>query len=77
MEDSNLVEIKAKDFRGMQDLEYLRLYNNSISYVSSDDFSILPKLKLIDLNYNELREIPSGLFIKNVNLEEIHHERFK
>ena len=72
MSDSNFVEIKAKDFSGMQGLETLKLYNNSISYVPSDAFSTLPKLKFIVLDYNELREIPSGLFIKNVNLERIH-----
>ena len=71
MSNSNLVEIKAKDFSGMQDLEILKLYKNSISYVSSDAFSTLTKLKFINLNYNELREIPSGLFAKNFNLEQL------
>ena len=71
MSNSNLVEINAKDFSGMQKLEILRLYKNSISYVSLDAFSTLPKLKLISLNYNELREIPSGLFTNNLNLERI------
>ena len=59
--NTHLVEIKSKDFSGMQGLETLKLYKNSISYVSSNAFSTLPKLKLINLNYNELREIPSGL----------------
>ena len=57
VEHSNLVEIKTKDFSGMQNLEILRLFNNSISYVSSDAFSTLPKLKYLDLMSDQIEII--------------------
>ena len=52
VQKSNLIEIKAENFLGMQNLEHLSLYNNGISYVSSDAFSTLSKLKFINLTNN-------------------------
>ncbi|CAO1294717.1 unnamed protein product, partial [Diamesa serratosioi] len=62
MINTNLVEIESQDFNGMQDLEVLDLTGNRIELVSIDAFSILTKLKLFSLSYNQLEEISNGVF---------------
>ncbi|CAO1294745.1 unnamed protein product [Diamesa tonsa] len=66
---SQLVEIRSKDFQGMQNLEYLSLYYNKLTSVPSDAFSSLVKLKYIDLESNQIKYIGSRAFdqLKNLN----------
>ena len=79
VQNSNLIEIKAQNFIGMLNLEYLNLDGNKFKSIPSDTFSTLPKLKYIGLMYNQMEMIPSNLFSNNLNLEEIHldYNKFK
>ena len=69
VQNSNLIEIKAENFFGLQELEYLNLYANKITSLSSDTFSTLTKLKYLILSSNQLEVIPFNLFSNNLNLE--------
>ena len=71
VQNSNLIEIKAENFLGMQELEYLSLEDNKLTTLASDTFSTLTKLKHLSLSFNEIEVIPSNLFSNNLNLEEI------
>ncbi|CAO1295005.1 unnamed protein product [Diamesa tonsa] len=62
VEISELIEIKAENFQGMQNLEYLSLGGNKLTSVPSDAFSTLRKLKQIYLGPNRIKYIGSGLF---------------
>ena len=70
--DTQLVEIKYKDFNGMQDLEEIRIINSKLSSVPLDAFSTLTKLRFINLGLNEIEELPNGIFKNNLEMEEIH-----
>lgn len=72
VDTSQLVEIKNENFRGMQDLEYLSLWNNKLKSVPLDIFTTVTKLRYINLNYNEIEEIPNQLFTNNLKLEKIY-----
>ena len=72
MQRSNLIEIKSKDFEGMQNLENLILLKNGLTSVPMDAFVTLPNLRIIFLSYNEIEELPNGIFSNNPNLEHIH-----
>ena len=69
--NSQLVEINAEMFEGMDNLEGLYLYRNKLTSVSLNAFMKLTKLKYISLSYNQIEELPNGLFKDNVNLETI------
>ena len=69
---TQLVEIKAEDFQGMQDLEDISFWNNKLSSVPLDAFTTLTKLRYIYLNANQIEELPNGIFKNNLELEEIH-----
>ena len=60
--NSNLIEIKAENFLGMQELQSLDLYDNKLSSFPSDTFSTLTKLKYLSLSDNQIEVIPSNLF---------------
>ena len=66
MMNTKLIEIKAKDFHGMQDLEFLSLHNNKLSSVPLDAFATLTKLKLISFISNQIEELPNGIFNNNL-----------
>ena len=68
---TQLVEINAKDFLGMQDLEEISFYNNNLTSVPLDAFATLTKLKIISLSSNQIEELPNGIFKNNLELEEI------
>ena len=70
--NSNLIEIKAENFLGMQELQYLNLYGNNIISVPLDAFSTLTKLIYLNLMKNQIEVIPSNLFSNNLNIEEIN-----
>ena len=53
MMNTQLVQINAIDFHGMQDLEEIKLIGNHLSSVPLDAFATLKKLRLIDLRYNQ------------------------
>ena len=72
MYDSQLVEINAQNFKGMENLEQLSLNNNKLSSVPSNAFTFLTKLKTISLSQNQIEELPNDLFTLNINLEQIH-----
>ena len=71
VQNSNLIEIKAGNFLGMQNLEYLSLYDNKITSVPSDAFSTRTKLRYLSLAHNQIEVVPSNLFSNNMNLENI------
>ncbi|CAO1381762.1 unnamed protein product [Diamesa serratosioi] len=71
MEHTNLVELKSKDFHGMENVEYSGFWNNKLTHLPTDVFSKLIKLKRISLSYNQIEEITEGVFSSNVNLERI------
>ena len=68
---TDLIEIKAKDFQGMQNLEDLSLFMNDLRSLPSDAFASLTKLRMISLGWNKIEELPIGLFSNNVNLKSI------
>lgn len=72
MESTQLVEIKAKDFKGMQDLEYMYLGNNHITSVPKDVFTTLMKIVIISLSNNQIEAIPRGLFDNNLKLKRVY-----
>ena len=72
MYDTQLVEIKTKDFHGMQNLESISLNNNELSSVPLDAFVTLTKLRYIDLDSNQIEELPNGIFKNNLELERIN-----
>ena len=69
--NSQLGEINAEMFEGMDNLEFLWLYRNKLTSVPLNTFMKLTKLKYISLNRNQIEELPNVLFKNNVNLEEI------
>ena len=71
VESSNVIEIKAENFLGMQELQVLSLYDNKLRSLASDTFSTLTKLGYLSLFKNQLEVIPSNLFSNNMNLETI------
>ena len=62
---TQLVEIKAKNFHGMQDLEILSFHGNKLSSVPLDVFATLTKLKYIYFSENQIEELPNGIFKNN------------
>ena len=71
---TQLVEIKATDVHGMQDLEELNFWDNKLSSVPLDAFTTLTKLKYIFLTSNQIEELPNGIFNNNLELNSIHLE---
>ena len=69
---SQLVEINAEMFEGMNNLEELYLYDNKLTSVPLNTFMKLTKLKYIDLQQNQIEELQNGLFKNNVHLETIY-----
>ena len=55
MENTQLVEIKTKDFHGMQDLESLSFWDNKLSSIPLNAFASLTKLSYISLSSNQHR----------------------
>lgn len=72
MESTQLVEIKARDFKGMQDLKEMYLGNNHLKSVPKDVFTILTKIIIISLSNNQIEAIPRGLFDNNLKLERVY-----
>ena len=71
MYNTQLVEIKATDFHGMQDLEHLNFYDNNLTSVPLDVFTTLTKLRIIILGSNQIEELSNGIFKNNLDMEEI------
>lgn len=72
MSNTQLVEIKDKNFQAMENLEEIQLNNNGLSSVPFNAFTKLTKLKILHLNSNEIEDLPNGLFRNNLNLVTIH-----
>ncbi|CAO1294192.1 unnamed protein product [Diamesa serratosioi] len=72
MRKTKLVEIKSQDFNGMQDLEYLDLSENYLTILPIDVFLTLPKLELLSMLSNQLKEIQNGIFSNNLQLRSLH-----
>ena len=72
MEWTQLVEIKARDFHGMQYLEQINLNNNKLSSVPLDVFATLTKLRIISLSENQIEELPNGIFVNCLRLQQIY-----
>ena len=72
IQNTELIEITAKDIHGMQDLESISFHNNKMSTVPLDFFVTLLKLRFFDLSGNQIEELPNGIFENNLNLEQIY-----
>lgn len=70
--NSQLNEIKDKDFQNMHNLEVLSFYSNQITAVPTDALINLPNLKLISFSSNKLEELKNNVFSNNVKLEIIY-----
>ena len=71
MDYTQLIEIKATDFLGMQDLEEISFFNDKFSSVPLDVFTTLTKLRYIDLSYNQIEELPNGILVNCLELKVI------
>ena len=62
---------------------YLEMRDTMVTtnYISVplDVFTTLTKLRYIDLSWNQIEELPNGIFIHNLEMEEIHlrHDKIK
>ena len=72
MYQTPLVEIKAINFNGMEDLKEIHVVDCGLRSLPQNVFSKLTKLNIISMNSNQIQELPSDLFINNYNLQEIH-----
>ena len=71
MYNTQLDEVKAEMFFGMQNLELSDLSRNKLTSLPSDAFYTLAKLKEVNFGENELEQIHNELFTNNLNLEKI------
>ena len=60
--DNNLTRLTRSSFRGLQQLEYIALKNNHISYMETATFAGLPNLKDVILVQNDFTEIDERPF---------------
>ena len=67
--DSGIATLKAGDFSGLGNLEWLYLQNNALSILPSGVFSGLGSLRGLFLESNQLSTLPSGVFSGLGNLE--------
>ena len=63
--------ITRRDFRGIENIESLSFYGNSIEEIPEDAFFDLKKLKFLSLALNKIATIPLLLFYSLCDLEEI------
>lgn len=66
--------IKYQNFEKLEELQYLSLENNQITYISNDAFKDLTKLKYLYLYSNQLNYIDEEIFknlnnLRNLNLD--------
>ena len=66
---SKMTKLVKDDFIGLENLEYLHLANNLISYLPSNVFERIPHLKVLTLRDNQIEELPRNLFENNLKLE--------
>lgn len=69
---TQLVEIRSKDFNGMENLEVLSFFHNNLTFLPLDVFSTLTQLRVIFLTSNQIKVIPNGIFSNNIYLERIN-----
>ena len=79
MENTQLVQINAKNFLGMEELKELYLGSNKLTSVPLNAFNKLQQLRILYLSNNQIEELPNGLFINNLNLNKIylHYNKIK
>lgn len=79
MRDCELIQIRTKDFNGMEDLEYMDLAGNKLKVIPSNAFYSLKSIRSIELSYNQIEELPNGVFSNNVDLVRTHliHNKIK
>ena len=79
MKNTQLIEIKARDFLGMQNLESISFFYNKLSSIPLDAFATLTKLRFIDLSWNQIEELPNGIFENCLDMKEIYlnHNKIK
>ena len=72
--ETKLTKIRANDFIGLEDLEYLDFSKNKLNNLQIDTFAKLSKLKKIKFNENSLTELQNDLFNHNVQIENLDFE---
>ena len=68
---TTLKEIHSKNFIGMDELKFLYLAQNQLSFISKDFFLTLTNLEKINLSFNQLEVLEYDLFINNLKLDYI------
>ena len=66
--DCGLIQIRPKDFLGMNHVEYVDLGMNKLTDLPSNTFNALIKLILIDLSYNQIEQLHGDIFKNNLKL---------
>ncbi|KAL7051781.1 hypothetical protein ACKWTF_004621 [Chironomus riparius] len=67
----SIVEVTQNTFSGCPNLEWLRLWNNTIEQVHEQAFANNSRLKYLNLDKNRLTTLPENLFRNLVNLEQL------
>ena len=71
LSESGISALQAHDLRGLDWLQRLRLYGNSLTILPSSLFHGLDRLEQLALNSNQLRELPPELFRDLDSLERL------
>ncbi|XP_052777704.1 toll-like receptor 4 [Mya arenaria] len=76
LDDNSCSEIALNAFHNMANLEILNIAQNYLGYVFTNDnegilLSRLEKLKYLDLSSNKIKQLPTGVFIGLVGLEQL------
>lgn len=69
---TQLIEIEEHNFKGMEKLQLLELYDNELSSLPSNSFNKLLNLRTLSLRNNQIEELQNGLFTNNLNLDTIY-----
>lgn len=72
MMNTQLVEIKANDFKEMENMENLCIEQNDITHIPTDTFRYLVNLQTLSLMGNKIKEMQNGVFYKNLQLEYVN-----
>lgn len=72
IDNKNPLKLIETPFRGLNNLEWLKLYNSQISEINSSTFEGIPNLKYLFLQNNNLTILPARVFSDCENLIKIN-----